>query len=86
MPDIISIAARLPIVTASGSVPSSRQQPWREGASYRYLDTGVREGGWYYWLEAVDTAGESEFFGPIAVLDPDDPGGGYQLHLGLILR
>ena len=57
-----------------------------EGASYRYLDTGVREGGWYYWLEAVDTAGESEFFGPIAVLDPGDPGGGYQLHLGLILR
>jgi uncharacterized repeat protein (TIGR01451 family) len=33
-------------------------------ASYTFTDATVREGGWYYWLEAVETTHATTFFGP----------------------
>lgn len=51
-------------------------------ASYTFTDTLVREGGWYYWLEAVEYDTVTTFFGPIAAT----PAQGWQkLYLGRIL-
>jgi uncharacterized repeat protein (TIGR01451 family) len=35
-----------------------------EGASYSFFDTAAPEGALYYWLEAIDLNGTSEFHGP----------------------
>ncbi|RME80366.1 MAG: DUF11 domain-containing protein [Caldilineae bacterium] len=56
------------------------------GATYRYLDTGVRGGGWYYWLQAQHVDGSAEFFGPLAVQPPPDEGFSRKLYLGFIVR
>lgn len=52
-------------------------------ASYTFTDTSVREGGWYYWLEAVETTNTATFFGPAYAA----PAQGWQrVFLGRILR
>jgi hypothetical protein len=55
------------------------------GQQYHYLDRTVDGGVWYYWLEAVDLAGTSEFFGPISVPVPGKDTT-HALYFSLILR
>ncbi len=54
------------------------------GSSYQYLDRTVRDGAWFYWLEAVDSAGTSAWFGPVFVPEPES--GNHILYLGWVLR
>ncbi len=67
----------------SALVPATGDE---QGASYRFLDQGATKADYYYWLEAVYANGESEFFGPIAVDDPGDPGRAQRLFMSLLLR
>jgi len=55
------------------------------GQHYNYLDRLVDDSTWYYWLEAVDVTGTSEFFGPVSVPAPSE-GAAQALYLGFILR
>ncbi len=34
-------------------------------ATYRYVDVGVMDSGWYYWLEAVDNNDVRSVYGPV---------------------
>lgn len=42
----------------------------RTGAIYRYTDTEVTDGQWWYWLESVDTTGQKEVEGVLMVEVP----------------
>lgn len=52
---------------------------------YRFIDHSASGDGWFYWLEAVEMEGASEFFGPISLLPPAG-GAASAVYLGLILR
>jgi len=43
-----------------------------QGASYRIVDDGVTPGAWFYFLEDIDTSGNSTFHGP-AIVDTSVP-------------
>lgn len=69
----------------SSLIPSSGSG---EGSQYSFVDRTVSEGGWHYWLEAVERAGENsyaQFFGPVYV-PPQEPAGQQKIFLGLVLR
>jgi uncharacterized repeat protein (TIGR01451 family) len=62
----------------SGLIPAAGMP-----ASYTFTDAWVREGGWYYWLEAVEHDAVATFFGPVLAT----PAQGWQkLYLGRILH
>ncbi|MCO6449871.1 MAG: hypothetical protein J5I90_03680 [Caldilineales bacterium] len=56
------------------------------GASYSYVDVGVKNGVWYYWLEAVGADGDSHWFGPILASVPDETTQKHKVFLGFVTR